>query len=130
VFCAEWDSPVYLLLILLYSATTNRALLTFMYLILREIHLVLSLTYISHKYFAPGRYVVISSPSAYRDVQQELIVEIHRTAIWPVVVTVDGSISKTTKTDFIDRGGSYIILIPVGNLRSFVAENICKSEGS
>jgi hypothetical protein len=55
-------------------------------------------------------------------VQQELIVEIHRTAIWPVVVTVDGNISKTTKRDFRDRDGSYIILIPVGNLESFVAE--------
>ena len=54
--------------------------------------------------------------------QQELIAEIHRTAIWPVVVTVDGNISKTTKTDFIDRDGSYIILIPDGNLKSFQAE--------
>jgi hypothetical protein len=49
-------------------------------------------------------------------VQQELIVEIHRTAIWPVVVTVDGNISKTSNTDFIDRDGSYIILIQDGNL--------------
>jgi hypothetical protein len=55
-------------------------------------------------------------------VQQELIVEIHRTAIWPVVVTVDGNISKTTKTDFIVRDGSYIILIQDGNFSSFMDE--------
>jgi hypothetical protein len=55
-------------------------------------------------------------------VQQELIVEIHRTAIWPVVVTVGGNIDKTTKTDFIDRDGSYIILIADGNLESFLAQ--------
>ena len=63
--------------------------------------------------------MVISSPSTYRDVQQELIAEIHRTAIWPVVVTVDGNISKTTETDFTDRDGSYIILITDGNFKSF-----------
>jgi hypothetical protein len=51
-------------------------------------------------------------------VQQELIVEIHRTAIWPVVVTADGNISQSTKTDFINRDGSYIILIPDGNFKS------------
>ena len=66
--------------------------------------------------------MVISSPSTYRDVQQELIAEIHRTAIWPVVVTVDGNISKTTKTDIINRDCSYIILIPDGNLKRFQAE--------
>jgi archaellum component FlaG (FlaF/FlaG flagellin family) len=55
-------------------------------------------------------------------VQQELIVEIHRTAIWPVVVTVDGNISKTTETEFIDRDGSYIILTPDWNIKSFVVE--------
>ena len=66
--------------------------------------------------------MVLSSPSTYRDVQQELIAEIHRTAIWPVVVTVDGNISKHTKTDFIDRDGSYIILIPDGKLNIFEAE--------
>ena len=65
---------------------------------------------------------MISSPSADRDVQQELIAEIHRTAIWPVVVTVDGNISEITKTDFIDRDGSYIILIPDGNLKRFKVE--------
>ena len=51
--------------------------------------------------------------------QQELIAEIHRTAIWPVVVTVDGNISKSKKTDFIDGDGSYIILIQDGNIESF-----------
>ena len=66
--------------------------------------------------------MVISSPSTYRDVQQELIAEIHRTAIWPVVVTADGNISKSTETDFRDRDGSYIILIPDGNLKRFQAE--------
>jgi hypothetical protein len=55
-------------------------------------------------------------------VQQELIVEIHRTAIWPVVVSVDGNISMPDKTDFIDRDGSYIILIPDGNIDIFKAE--------
>ena len=65
---------------------------------------------------------MISSPSTYRDVQQELIAEIHRTSIWPVVVTVDGNISMPEKSDFIDRDGSYIILIPDGNLKSFKAE--------
>jgi hypothetical protein len=64
---------------------------------------------------------VISSPPTYRDVQQELIAEIHRTTNWPVV-TVDGNISKPEKKDFIDRDGSYIILIPVGNLKNFQAE--------
>jgi len=65
---------------------------------------------------------VISSPATYRDVQQELIVEIHRTANWPVVVTVDGNISVPEKSDFIDRDGSYIILIPDGNIEIIVAQ--------
>jgi hypothetical protein len=55
-------------------------------------------------------------------VQQELIAEIHRTGIWPVVITVDGNISKPEKTDFIHTEGSYIILIPDGNIKSFLAE--------
>jgi len=42
-------------------------------------------------------------------VQQELIVEIHRITISPVV-TVDGKIGKPSKTDYIDREGSYILL--------------------
>ena len=54
---------------------------------------------------------MISSPATYRDVQQELIAEIHRIADWPVVVTVDGNISKPDKTDITDRDGSSIILI-------------------
>jgi hypothetical protein len=65
---------------------------------------------------------VISSPSTYRDVQRELFAEIHRTAIWPVVVTFDGNIRLPDKTDFIDRDGSYIILIPDRNFKSFEAE--------
>jgi hypothetical protein len=41
-------------------------------------------------------------------VQQELIAEIQRNAIWPNVVTVDGNISNPYKTDFIGRDSSYI----------------------
>jgi hypothetical protein len=37
-------------------------------------------------------------------------------------VTVDGNINNTVKTDFIDRDGSYIILIPDGNIKSFKAQ--------
>jgi hypothetical protein len=55
-------------------------------------------------------------------VQQELIAEIPRTAIWPVVGTVDVNISIPNKTDFIDRDGSYIILKSAGNINSFKAE--------
>jgi len=98
-------------------------------LTLQEIHLVRCLTYISQRYFAPGRSVVISSPSTYRDVQKELIAEIHRTSIWPVVVTVDGNIRKPNKTDFIDRDGSYIILIPDGDIKSLKAEIVGLIEG-
>jgi hypothetical protein len=65
---------------------------------------------------------MISSPATYRDVQQELIAEIHRTSIWPVVVTVDGNINIPKKSDFIDKDGSYIMLIPDGNIKSFNAE--------
>ena len=111
-----------MLLILFFSAITNGALLQSTYLTLQEIHLVRSLTHISHRYFAPGRSLVISSPATHRDVQQELIAEIHRTTIWPVVVTVDGNISKSNKTDFIDRDGSYVILIPDGNIESVKGE--------
>ena len=89
---------------------------------LQEINLLRSLLYISHRYFAPGRPLVISSPATYRDVQKELIAEIHRTALWPLVVTVDGNISKPNKTDFIDRDGSYIIVIPDGNIKSLHRE--------
>ena len=107
------------LVILLFSAITNGALVTSTSISLQETNLVRCLTHISHKYFVPGRSLVISSPSAYRDVQQELIAEIHRTSIWPVAVTVDGNINKPNKTGFIDRDGSYIILIPDGNFKSF-----------
>jgi hypothetical protein len=55
-------------------------------------------------------------------VQQELIAEIHQTSIWPVVVNADGNISKPDETDFIDRDGSYIILLPDGNFKKFDAE--------
>jgi hypothetical protein len=55
-------------------------------------------------------------------VQQELIAEIQRTSIWPVVVTADGNISKTDETDFMDRDGSYIILIQDGNFKRFEIE--------
>jgi len=65
---------------------------------------------------------VISSPAAYRDVQQELIAEVHRTSIWSVVVNVDGNIIKPDETGFIDRDGSYIILLPNENFKRFVAE--------
>jgi hypothetical protein len=98
-----------LVVILLFSPITNRALLPSTSLTLQEIHLVRCLKHISHRHFATGRSVVISSPSPYRDVQQELVEEFHRNSIWPVVVTVDGNISKHNKTDFIDRDGSYII---------------------
>jgi hypothetical protein len=57
-------------------------------------------------------------------VQQVLIAEIRRTSIWPVVVTVDGNIRIPEISDFIDRDGSYIILIPDGNIKSLLAEII------
>jgi hypothetical protein len=55
-------------------------------------------------------------------VQHELISEIHRTSFWPAVVTVDGNISIPDKSDFINRDGIYIVLIPDGNIKSFTAE--------
>jgi hypothetical protein len=55
-------------------------------------------------------------------VQKEMIAEIQRTAVWPVVVKIDGNISKSKKTDFIDKDGSYITLITDGNIKSFEAE--------
>jgi hypothetical protein len=55
-------------------------------------------------------------------VQQELSEEFRRNSIWPVVVTVDGNISKPYKSDLIDRDGSYFILIPDGNFKNFQAE--------
>jgi hypothetical protein len=57
-------------------------------------------------------------------VQQELIAEMHRISIWPVVVTVDGNISIHDKTNFINGDGSYILLIPDGNINSLLVEII------
>jgi hypothetical protein len=107
-----------LLVVLLFSAITNAALLPSTSLTLEEVHLVRCLTKISQKYFAPGRSLIIASPATYRDVQQEQIAEIHRTLVWPVVVNVGGYISIPVDTDFIDRDGSYIILIPDGNIEN------------
>jgi len=100
----------------------NGAMLPSTSLMLEEVHLVRSLTKISHNYFPPGRSLVISSPATYRDVQQELIAEIHRTANWPVVVTVDGNIRIAENSDFVDRDGSYIILTQDGDIESIYAE--------
>jgi hypothetical protein len=100
-----------ILLVILLFSSINGALLPSKTLSLQEIHLVRCLTYISRTYFAPGLTLVLSSPSDYRDVQQEVIVEIHRTSLWPTVVIVDGNISKPDETEFVDREGSYIILI-------------------
>ena len=108
-----------LLVILFFSAITNGELLPSKSLSLEESHLVHCLTYISHRYFTPGRTLVIISLSSYRDVKQELIAEIHRTAFWPIVVTVDVNMSKNNETGLIDRDGSYIILIPDGNFKIF-----------
>ena len=105
-----------------FSAITNGALQPSTTLTLQEKNLVRCLTYISHRYFPPGRSLLMSSPGTYRDLQQELIAEIHRSSIWPVVVTVDRNISIPEKSDFIDRDGSYIILIPDGNINNFKAE--------
>jgi hypothetical protein len=68
---------VILLVILLFNVIANGALLPSKSLSLEEVHLVRCLTHISKKYFAPGRNQVISSPATYRNVQQELIAEIH-----------------------------------------------------
>ena len=111
-----------LLVILLCNSITKGELVLSKTLNVQEIHLVRCLTYISQRYFTPGRTLVISSPAAYRNVQQELIAEIHHICIWPVVVNVDGNISKPDETDFIDRDGSYIILLPDGNFKSFETE--------
>jgi len=62
-------------------------------------------------------------------VQKELIADIHRTSIWPVVVIVDGNISKPNKTDFIVGDGSYNILIPDGNFESFKNEILVLAKG-
>jgi len=119
-----------LLVIFLCTAITNGKLLPSTSLTLQEIHLVRCLTYISNRYFAPGRSLVISSPAEYKDLQKEIIAEIHQTSVWPVVVTVDGNITIPVKSDFLDRDGSYIILIPDGNIRSFKAEIHGLAEGT
>jgi hypothetical protein len=64
---------------------------------------------------------VISSPSTYGDVQKELIAEVHRTSLWPVLFTVDGDTTNPDQTDVIHRDGSCIILVPDGNLQSLKA---------
>jgi hypothetical protein len=74
-----------LLVTLFFSAFTNGTLLPSTFLNLKEVNLVRSLTYISHRYFAPVRSLVKSSPANFRVVQQDLIAEIHRTSIWPVI---------------------------------------------
>ena len=109
---------------MLFSSITKGALLPSKTISLEEIQLVRCLTYISQSYFAPERPLVLSSPSNYRDVQRELIAEIHRTAIWPVILIVDGNTSNTDETDFIDRDGNYIILIPDGNIEYFHAKSL------
>jgi hypothetical protein len=98
-----------LLVILLFSSITKGALLPSKTLSLQEIHLVRCLTYVSHSYFAQGRTLLISSPASYRDVQQEVIAEIHRNSLWPVLVNVDGNINTPFETDFIYRDSTYII---------------------
>jgi len=65
---------------------------------------------------------VISSPSTYRDVQQKLIAGIHRAFTWPVVVTVDGNITKPNKRDFKAVDEVYIILILGGNIKGLNVE--------
>jgi hypothetical protein len=111
-----------LFVMLIFSSITKGALLPSKTLSLEDIHLVRCLTYISSRYFTPSRTVVITSPATYRDVQQELIAEILQTSTCPVVVNADGDIRKTDETYFIGRGGNYIILLPDGDIKRFVAE--------
>ena len=68
---------VILLVIQLLSGIENGDLLTTTALTLEEFHLVRCLTHISHRYFPPGRNLVISSATTYRDVLMELIAEIN-----------------------------------------------------
>ena len=113
---------------MLFSVNTKSELLPFTSLTLREKQLVSCLTYIIKSYFTLGRTLVISSQGTYRNVQQELIAEIHTTSIWPVV-NVDWNISIKEGSGFIDRGGSYIILITHGNIKSFQVECNGLTEG-
>ena len=72
---------------------------------------------------------MIATPADYQDVQNELIAEIHTTALWPVFVTVDGNIRIPEESDFIDRDGSYIILVTDGIIKSFQVEFNGLAEG-
>jgi hypothetical protein len=121
VFCFWQDEKfaVTLFALLLFNAITMQPSQS---LSLEEVHLVRCLTYISHRYFTEARSLVISSPSTYRDVKQELIAEIHRTAFWPVV-NVDGNIRKPDKSDITDKYVFFIMLIQDGNVEGFLAEN-------
>jgi hypothetical protein len=51
-----------------------------------------------------------------------LIAEVDGKSVWIVVDIVDGNISKHNKTEFINKDGSYIILIQEGNIERFAAE--------
>ena len=107
---------------LLFSEITNGALLPSASLKLQDIHLVRRLTHICQRHFALRRTLVISPPSNYRDAQQGLTADIQRTAIWPVVVTVDGKVNIPEESVFKDRDGSWFIFIPDGNIDSLHAE--------
>jgi hypothetical protein len=62
-------------------------------------------------------------------VQNKLTAEIHRTSLWSVVVIFDGNICKPNRTDFIDRNGSYIILMPDRDIKGFKVEINGLAEG-
>ena len=102
IFLQNTKFEFIVLVILLSFPIANGELLPSTSFNLLELQLVRCLTYISHRYFPPGQTLVISSPDTYRDVQKELIAEIQRTSIWPVVVTVDGNVSIPEKSDFIN----------------------------
>ena len=122
MFLQNEKFDIVLFVMLFFSGITNGVRLPFMSLSVKETHLVRCLTHISQRYFAPGRSVLISSPSTYRSEQLELIAGFQRISIWPAVFTVNSKINMPEKSDFIDRDGSYIILIPDGNIRSLSAE--------
>jgi archaellum component FlaG (FlaF/FlaG flagellin family) len=48
-----------------------------------------------------------------------VIVEIQTASNWPIVVAVNGDINIPERTNVIDRDGSYIILLPDGNITNF-----------
>jgi hypothetical protein len=66
-----------MLVIMLFSIITNWELLLFKSVSVKEIHLVDCQPYMSHRYVLKGISLAISSPANYKDVQQELIAEIH-----------------------------------------------------